>query len=72
LRKKKIGNLVNEKNLSGFAALSFIVVFRQDFESVLFLSTLNSKVEPSNQGGIWFGVLIATVIVAVVVVLVSG
>ncbi len=67
--EKKIGNLVNEKNLFGLAALSFIVVFREAFESVLFLSTLNLKVEPSNQGGIWFGALIAAVIVGVIAVL---
>lgn len=68
--ENKIGKALNNKNLIGLAAIAFIVVFREAFESVLFLSTLNLKVSPANEAGIWIGALAAAIIVAIVATLI--
>ncbi len=68
--ENKIGKVLNEKNLLGLTAISFVVVFREAFESVLFLTTLNLKVDPADKAGIWVGALIAAVIVFIIAVLI--
>ncbi len=61
--KTKVHNLLNGSNLCGLFAFAFIVVFREAFESVLFLSALNLEVETSSQSAIGFGVAGAFVLV---------
>ncbi len=68
--ENKIGKALNNKNLIGLAAISFIVVFREAFESVLFLSTLNLKVNDGDEAGIWIGALAAAVFVAGIAILI--
>lgn len=55
----RINNVMNEGNLIGIAALSFFVVFREVFESVLFLSALNIESGGKQSSGILSGVLLA-------------
>ena len=64
--KTKVTGMLDGKKLFGLAFISFIVVFREAFESILFLSSLQLQVEESNQGGILFGAVSA--IVAVIII----
>ncbi len=59
----RISSLVNGNNMLGLALFSFIVVFREAFESVIFLSSISVDSSTDNRG-IWLGVLIAGAIVA--------
>ncbi|WP_139839243.1 FTR1 family protein [Christiangramia flava] len=61
--KTRVHSLLTGSNLLGIFAFAFIVVFREAFESVLFLSALNLEVEASNQSAIGLGVAGAFVIV---------
>jgi high-affinity iron transporter len=61
----RINNVMNEGNLIGIAALSFFVVFREVFESVLFLSALNIESGGKQSSGILSGVLLSFTIVMV-------
>lgn len=61
----KIKKLVESQNLLGLSALSFIVVFREAFESVVFLSAINIESGQQHQSAILLGFLGASAIVMV-------
>jgi high-affinity iron transporter len=61
---------VNNKSLFGLASLSFFVVFREVFESVLFLSALNIESGGKQTDAIVMGVVAAFAIVIALAVLV--
>lgn len=57
--KNKIHHVAKKKNLIGLSFLSFLVVFREAFESVLFLSALNIEVGEENQNAFLGGMIAA-------------
>ena len=59
----KIQRLVNGKNMTGLFAISFIVVFREAFESAIFLSAVNLEVEQGSKNGLYFGAISSLVVV---------
>ena len=67
--KSKIQNLAKTENLLGLAFLSFIVVFREAFESVLFLSALSVEVGDAQQTAFGGGIVFAFALLAVISVL---
>lgn len=63
--KEKITRLVDDNNRWGLAFLAFVVVFREAFESVIFLSSISIKSTTSGNSGIMLGSLSAMGIVLV-------
>lgn len=59
----KITNLLDNEKMFGLGFISFIVVFREAFESVLFLSSMQLQVDDSSRNGIWMGALAAIIAV---------
>ena len=59
----KVKNITGTQSLIGLFALSFFVVFREVFESVLFLSAINIESGGKQESAIILGVIIAFVIV---------
>lgn len=53
--ENKIVKLVRGENLIGLAVLSFVVVFREVFESVIFLSTINIESSKDGISGSYLG-----------------
>lgn len=62
----RITQMINNKKMFGLAFISFIVVFREAFESIIFLSTLQMQVDPDSKNGVWLGALAAIVVVIIV------
>lgn len=60
-----VKNAVQRGSLWGLAALSFFVVFREVFESVLFLSALNLESSGKQSSAILLGVLASGVIITI-------
>lgn len=67
--KGKIQNLARKENMLGLAFLSFLVVFREAFESVLFLSALSLEVGESQQMAFGGGVAFAFILLFIISVL---
>jgi len=67
---KLVQGAVSNKSLFGLAGLSFFVVFREVFESVLFLSALNIESGGKQSNAIVLGIATAFVIVVVLASLV--
>ncbi len=67
--KGKIQNLAKKENMLGLAFLSFLVVFREAFESVLFLSALSMEVGESHQAAFGGGIVFAFALLAVISVM---
>lgn len=67
--KDKIQTLARRENMLGLALLSFLVVFREAFESVLFLSALNLEVAPGDQWAFTSGIVVAFAALIVISVL---
>ena len=65
----KIQVLARKENLLGLAFLSFLVVFREAFESVLFLSALNMEVGESHGFAFGSGIVIAFAAIGILAVL---
>ncbi|HED05574.1 MAG TPA: c-type cytochrome [Ignavibacteria bacterium] len=61
--ENKIIKLVNGKNMIGLAIVSFVVVFREAFESVIFLSAVNLEINQSSQNGIYLGAISSLILV---------
>ncbi len=61
----KVKAKLNSNNMLGLAVVSFIVVFREAFETILFLTSLNLEVTGANKSGIGIGVGGAAVLVLV-------
>lgn len=57
--KTRIQGLAKKENMVGLAFLSFLVVFREAFESVLFLSALNMEVGETHQTAFIGGIVAA-------------
>ena len=67
---KMMKGVVSNENVFGLAALSFFVVFREVFESVLFLSALNIESGGKQSNAIVAGVVVAFITVIVLASLV--
>jgi len=63
--KEKVHGLLSEESIWGLALLSFIVVFREAFESIIFLSSISLKSAGSNAG--IFAALIAIALLIAVI-----
>lgn len=68
--KDRIQKLARTENLIGLSFLSFLVVFREAFESVLFLSALSLEVGDAQQTAFGGGILFAFALLAVISVLI--
>ena len=64
----KMKGVVKSESMIGLAGLSFFVVFREVFESVLFLSALNIESAGKQSNAIVLGVLIAFLVVIVLAI----
>ena len=62
----KVKGLVKRNNLIGLAVFSFLVVFREAFESVIFLSSWSLESGKENEAGIWSGVAIAATLLVLI------
>ena len=67
--KGKIQVLARKENLLGLAFLSFLVVFREAFESVLFLSALNMEVGEENKLAFGSGIIVAFIAIGILAVI---
>ncbi len=65
----KIGGMAKRNNLLGLAVLSFLVVFREAFESVLFLSAVSLEGGQETKAALGGGVALAFVLIALMAVL---
>lgn len=63
---EKIGGYLKKDRMFGLAAFSFMVVFREAFEVILFLQALNIEADAANKSAIGFGALGALVIIAII------
>ncbi|HTI59010.1 FTR1 family protein [Mucilaginibacter sp.] len=61
--EKKINRLLNKENMFGLAAFAFLVVFREAFESILFLKAIELEVDPRSRASIGLGVLTALTLI---------
>lgn len=61
---EQVHSLLNKESMWGLALLSFIVVFREAFESIIFLSSISLKSEASN-AGIYSALIVVALIIAV-------
>ncbi|MBI1779954.1 MAG: FTR1 family protein, partial [Sphingobacteriales bacterium] len=64
--EQKIVKMLDQGKLFTLAFISFIVVFREAFESVIFLSSMQLQVDNKSRPGIWMGALAAICIVILV------
>ena len=62
--EEKIGKQLQKEKMFGLAFFSFMVVFREAFESILFLQAINLETIPLNKSAIGFGVLAASGLIA--------
>lgn len=62
----KIGKLLKRENMIGLSVFSFMVVFREVFEIILFLQAINLEAEPQNKSAIGFGVLAAIFLILLI------
>lgn len=60
---ERVNNLMDSQNLWGLALLSFIVVFREAFESILFLSSIQLE-SPGGGAGIFAALVTVALIIA--------
>lgn len=67
--ENKVKKLLKTENMMGLALFSFMVVFREAFESVLFLQAIKLETSPENQSSIGLGVLVAFLIIGILVAL---
>ncbi len=57
--EKKVGTQLKGEKMIGLAFFSFMVVFREAFESILFLQAIGLETQSGDQSSIGFGVLAA-------------
>ena len=67
--EERVHKLLRAENMFGLAVFGFIVVFREAFESVLFLRAISLETSDANQSAIGLGALSAFVIIAGIAVL---
>ena len=64
--EEKIGQHLNRDRMIGLAAFSFMIVFREAFEVVLFLQAINLESSGQNQSAIGLGVLASSLVIALI------
>lgn len=64
--KHKIGGYLQKEKMFGLAAFSFMVVFREAFEVILFLQAINIDATPDTRSAIGLGVAAAVVCIALI------
>jgi len=67
--EKKVGAQLNGEKMFGLAFFSFMVVFREAFESILFLQAIGLETQSGDQSSIGFGVLAAFALIGLLAVL---
>ena len=67
--KERIGGFLDKDKMFGLAAFSFMVVFREAFEVILFLQAINLEAAPENHSAIGLGVIAAVALIALFAVL---
>ncbi len=67
--EEKIGKQLKKDKMFGIAFFSFMVVFREAFESILFLQAISLETQPAHQSSIGLGVLAAFALIALIAVL---
>src|SRR5690625_5280776 len=64
--KEKVEDLLKTEKMFGLAVFSFVIVFREAFEVILFLQAIKLEAGPENQTAIGFGVIAAVVVIALI------
>ena len=67
--EEKISKQLKKDKMFGIAFFSFMVVFREAFESVLFLQAISLETQPEHQSSIGLGVLAAFALIALFAIL---
>lgn len=67
--ENKIQRYLRTENMLGLAVFAFIVVFREAFESILFIQAINIQTAPADNYSIGLGTLAAAVLILMFVVL---
>lgn len=67
--EEKINRFIQTENMIGLGAFSFMVVFREAFESILFLQAVSLETATKDQASIGLGVLAAFVVIAALLIL---
>lgn len=67
--EEKIDKLIQTENMIGLGVFSFMVVFREAFESILFLQAVSLETASKDQSSIGLGVLAALAIIAILLIL---
>lgn len=67
--EEKVGVHLKRDRMFGLAAFSFMIVFREAFEVILFLQAINLESLGQNTSAIGLGVLAATVVLIIIAVL---
>ena len=65
LIKEKVSQYLERDKMYGLALFSFIVVFREVFEVILFLKAINLEVDVKNQSALGLGVIVSLLVIAV-------
>lgn len=66
---ERIGGYLQKDKMFGLAAFSFMVVFREAFEVILFLQAIKLETAPGNKSAIGLGVLAAAACIGIIAVL---
>lgn len=64
--EKKVGIHLHNDRMYGLAIFSFMIVFREVFEVILFLQAINLEAGPANKSAIGLGVITASILIAVI------
>lgn len=67
--ENKVGRYLHKDKMFGLAAFSFMVVFREVFEVILFLQAINLDTNPENKSAIGLGTLMAVICIRLMVYL---
>lgn len=62
--KERVHGLINKESMWGLALLSFVVVFREAFESIIFLSSISLKSAGVGNAGIYSALIAVALIIA--------
>ncbi len=64
--ENKVGHYLKKEKMFGLAAFSFMVVFREAFEVILFLKAVSLEAASTNQSAIGLGVLAAFLLIGII------
>lgn len=65
--ENKIGGYLQKEQMWGLAVFSFMIVFREAFEVILFLQAIKLEAGPQNTSAIGFGTLTAFIAIAILI-----